>query len=160
MNGHLEGTVALVTGASSGIGEATALALADSGAAVALIARGDRLNKLKDRIAAAGGTAAAFVADVADRRHAETAVQQVVTEFDRLDIVVNNAGLMRIGAAAESDPADWDEMLSVNVQPARAVTPVRVDDDQISLGQAVGVRHVGTQPGDPPRDLVSGGDGK
>ena len=123
MNQHLDGAVALVTGASSGIGEATALALAGSGAAVALIARrGDRLDELKDRIMASGGTAAAVVADVADREQAETAVQQVVTELGRLDIVVNNAGLMRIGAAAESDPADWDAMLSVNVQGLLYVT--------------------------------------
>jgi NADP-dependent 3-hydroxy acid dehydrogenase YdfG len=123
MNQHLDGTVALVTGASSGIGEATALALADSGAAVALIARrGDLLDQLKDRIAASGGTAAAFVADIADRKQAESAVQQVVTDLGRLDIVVNNAGLMRIGAAAESDPADWEEMLSVNVQGLLYVT--------------------------------------
>lgn len=123
MNQHLDGTVAIVTGASSGIGEATALALAGSGAAVALIARrGDRLDNLKDRITASGGTARTFVADVADRNQAETAVQQVVTELGRLDIVVNNAGLMRIGAAAESDPADWDEMLSVNVHGLLYVT--------------------------------------
>jgi NADP-dependent 3-hydroxy acid dehydrogenase YdfG len=123
MNRHLDGTVAFVTGASSGIGAATALALAGSGAAVALIARrGDRLDNLKDRITASGGTAATFVADVADRKQAETAVQQVVTELGRLDIVVNNAGLMRIGAAAESDPADWDEMLSVNVHGLLYVT--------------------------------------
>jgi NADP-dependent 3-hydroxy acid dehydrogenase YdfG len=123
MNQHLDGTVALVTGASSGIGEATALALTGWGAAVAMIARRvDRLANLKDRITASGGTAAAFVADIADRSQAETAVQQVVTELGRLDIVVNNAGLMRIGAAAESDPADWDEMLSVNVQGLLYVT--------------------------------------
>jgi NADP-dependent 3-hydroxy acid dehydrogenase YdfG len=90
---------------------------------VALIARrGDRLDKLKDRITASGGTAAAVVADVSDRKQAETAVQQVVTELGRLDIVVNNAGLMRIGPAAESDPADWDDMLSVNVQGLLYVT--------------------------------------
>ena len=90
---------------------------------MALIARhGDRLDELKDRITASGGTAAALVADVADREQAETAVQQVVTEFGQLDIVVNNADLMRIGAAAESDPADWDAMLSVNVQGLLYVT--------------------------------------
>jgi NADP-dependent 3-hydroxy acid dehydrogenase YdfG len=123
MNQQLDGTVALVTGASSGIGEATALALAGSGASVALIARrGDRLDKLKNHIVASGGTAAAVVADIADRAQAEAAVQQVVTERGRLDIVVNNAGLMRIGAAAESDPADWDAMLSVNVQGLLYVT--------------------------------------
>ena len=123
MTPPLKNTVALVTGASSGIGEATALALAGSGATVALIARrGDRLDALKDRITTSGGTAAAFVADVADREQAETAVQQVVTELGRLDIVVNNAGLMRIGPAAESDPADWDDMLSVNVQGLLYVT--------------------------------------
>jgi NADP-dependent 3-hydroxy acid dehydrogenase YdfG len=123
MNQQLDGTVALVTGASSGIGEATALALAGSGASVALIARrGDRLDKLKNHIVASGGTAAAVVADIADRAQAEAAVQQVVTELGRLDIVVNNAGLMRIGAAAESDPADWDAMLSVNVQGLLYIT--------------------------------------
>jgi NADP-dependent 3-hydroxy acid dehydrogenase YdfG len=123
MNQQLDGTVAFVTGASSGIGEATALALAGSGAAVALIARrGDRLAELRDHIVTSGGTAAAVVADIADRKQAEAAVQQVVTELGRLDIVVNNAGLMRIGAAAEADPADWDDMLSVNVQGLLYVT--------------------------------------
>jgi NADP-dependent 3-hydroxy acid dehydrogenase YdfG len=100
MNQPLNDAVAVVTGASSGIGEALPIALAGSAPRVALIARrGDRLDELKDRVTASGGTAAAFVADVADREQAETAVQQVVTEFGRLDIVVNNAGLMRIGAA-------------------------------------------------------------
>jgi NADP-dependent 3-hydroxy acid dehydrogenase YdfG len=67
MNQRLVGTVAVVTGATSGIGEATGLALAGSGAAVALIARrGDRLDSLKDRITASGGTAVAFVADIAE----------------------------------------------------------------------------------------------
>src|SRR5690242_20219013 len=123
MNQTLDGTVALVTGASSGIGEATARALAGSGATVALLARrADRLDQLTDRITESGGTAVPFIADVADRTQAEAAVQQVVTEFGRLDIVVNNAGLMRIGVAAESDPADWDDMLSVNVQGLLYVT--------------------------------------
>lgn len=119
----LDGTVALVTGASSGIGEATALALADAGAAVALVARRrDRLDELAERITAAGGSAAAIVADIADRDQAEAAVQRAVAELGRVDIVVNNAGLMRIGPVADADPADWDQMLSVNVQGLLYVT--------------------------------------
>ena len=141
MNQPLNGTVALVTGASSGIGEATALALAGAGATVALLARrGDRLDELKNRITATGATAAAFVADVADREEAEAAVQQAVTEFGRLDIVVNNAGLMRIGPAAESDPADWDDMLSVNVQGLLYVT--RASLPHLIRAAADGPRHV------------------
>jgi NADP-dependent 3-hydroxy acid dehydrogenase YdfG len=123
MTQHLDGTVALVTGASSGIGEATALALAAEGAAVALIARRtDRLTELQNRIAATGATATIVTADIADRSQAESAVQRAVTDLGRLDIVVNNAGLMRIGPAAESDPADWDDMLSVNVHGLLYVT--------------------------------------
>ncbi len=123
MTRRLDGTVALVTGASSGIGEATALALADAGAAVALVARRrDRLGELDDRITAAGGAAAAIDADVADRDQAEAAVQRAVAELGRLDIVVNNAGLMRIGPVVDADAADWDQMLSVNVQGLLYVT--------------------------------------
>ena len=123
MTQRLHGTVALVTGASSGIGEATALALAAEGAAVALLARrGDRLDALKARIAASGGTALAVEADVSDQQQAAAAVDTVVTELGRLDTVVNNAGLMLIGPAAEADPADWDTMLSVNVQGLLYIT--------------------------------------
>lgn len=123
MNRHLDGTVAVVTGASSGIGEATAVALADVGATVALVARRrDRLEQLRDQITATGGSAVAIEADIADRDQAEAAVQQTVAELGRVDVVVNNAGLMRIGPVADADPADWDQMLSVNVQGLLYVT--------------------------------------
>ena len=123
MTPPLDGTVALVTGASSGIGETTALALADAGAAVALVARRrDRLDELEERITAAGGSAVAVEADIADREQAEAAVAQAIAELGRVDIVVNNAGLMRIGPVADADPADWDQMLSVNVQGLLYVT--------------------------------------
>ena len=112
-----------MTGASSGIGEATALALAAEGATVALLARRrDRLEDLVTRIEAAGGTAVAIEADVSDQPRAAAAVEQVAAELGRLDTVVNNAGLMLIGPAAQADPADWDTMLSVNVQGLLYVT--------------------------------------
>ena len=123
MTQKLHGTVALVTGASSGIGEATALALAAEGATVALLARRrDRLEALKARIESSGGTALAVDADVSDQQQAAAAVDAVVTELGRLDTVVNNAGLMLIGPAAEADPADWDKMLTVNVQGLLYIT--------------------------------------
>lgn len=123
MTPRLDGTVALVTGASSGIGEATALALAAEGATVALLARRrDRLEDLRARIGSAGGRAIAVEADVSDRQQAAAAVDAVVAELGRLDTVVNNAGLMRIGPVAEADPGDWDTMLSVNVQGLLYVT--------------------------------------
>jgi NADP-dependent 3-hydroxy acid dehydrogenase YdfG len=123
MTQKLHGTVALVTGASSGIGEATALALAAEGAAVALLARRrDRLEALKAGIESTGGTALAVEADVSNQQQAAAAVDAVVTELGRLDTVVNNAGLMLIGPAAEADPADWDKMLTVNVQGLLYIT--------------------------------------
>jgi NADP-dependent 3-hydroxy acid dehydrogenase YdfG len=123
MTESLAGTVALVTGASSGIGEATALALAAEGATVALLARRrDRLQDLRRRIEDTGGTALAVEVDVSVQEKAAAAVDEVVAELGRLDTVVNNAGLMLIGEAANADPADWDTMLSVNVAGLLYVT--------------------------------------
>jgi NADP-dependent 3-hydroxy acid dehydrogenase YdfG len=116
MAGPLHGTVALVTGASSGIGEATALVLAGHGAAVALAARRvDRLEALAGRIGEGGGTALAIEADVSDRGQAESAVARTVSDLGRLDILINNAGLMLLGPAVDADIAEWRQMLDVNV---------------------------------------------
>ncbi len=128
MTGILAGTTALVTGASSGIGAATAKALAADGAAVALLARrAGRLADLKSQIESAGGTALAVAADVTDAEAVWTAVQRAVAELGRLDTVVNNAGLMRSGPAAEARLRDWDDMVAVNVRGvlyvARAALP-------------------------------------
>lgn len=123
MSERLRDTVALVTGASSGIGEATALALAAEGATVALVARRrDRLDDLTARIETVGGRAVAVAADVSDREQATAAIDSVVDQLGRLDTLVNNAGLMRMGPAAEADPADWDRMISVNVSGLLYVT--------------------------------------
>jgi NADP-dependent 3-hydroxy acid dehydrogenase YdfG len=112
----LDGTVALVTGASSGIGEATAQALAEAGAAVALVARrADRLHELSRQISDAGGRAIVVAADVTDREQAHSAVQRTVTEFGRLDTLVNNAGVMLLGPILDAPVEEWDRMLAVNV---------------------------------------------
>ena len=121
MTGALEHTAALVTGASSGIGAATAKALAAQGAAVALLARrADRLTELKNEIESAGGTALVVPADVTDAEQVAAAVQRTVEELGRLDTVVNNAGLMHSGPAAEAPLRDWDDMVAVNHMMVRA----------------------------------------
>jgi NADP-dependent 3-hydroxy acid dehydrogenase YdfG len=116
MTAILAGTVALVTGASSGIGAATARALAAEGAAVALLARrADRLDALKADIEMAGGTALSTQADVTDAEQVAAAVAATVGELGPLDTLVNNAGLLRMGEAAEAPLKDWDDLVSVNV---------------------------------------------
>ena len=126
--GRLDGTVALVTGASSGIGEATARALAAEGASVALAARrADRLEVLGGEIADAGGTALPIEADVGEREQAERAVAQTVEELGRLDLLVNNAGVMLLGPIVDAPIEEWERMLEVNVHgllyTARAALP-------------------------------------
>jgi NADP-dependent 3-hydroxy acid dehydrogenase YdfG len=117
MTPKLAGTAALVTGASSGIGAATARRLAQDGACVALVARRrDRLQALAADIENAGGTALAVEADITDRAQAEAAVQQAAGQFGRLDILVNNAGLMLLGPVLGADPGEWDRMIAINVQ--------------------------------------------
>ncbi|KPI04531.1 3-oxoacyl-(acyl-carrier-protein) reductase [Actinobacteria bacterium OK006] len=117
MPSKLTGTVALVTGASSGIGAATARRLAEDGASVALVARRkDRLDGVAAKIEKAGGTALVVEADITDRTQAEAAVQQAVEHFGRLDTLVNNAGLMLLGPVVGADVDEWERMLAVNVQ--------------------------------------------
>jgi NADP-dependent 3-hydroxy acid dehydrogenase YdfG len=114
--GPLAGTVALVTGASSGIGEATAVALADLGAAVSLAARrADRLTALADKIRSAGGTALALEADVADPSAAVSAVERTVSELGRLDTLINNAGVMLLGPVVDAPLEEWQRMIQVNL---------------------------------------------
>jgi NADP-dependent 3-hydroxy acid dehydrogenase YdfG len=117
MTASLAGTVALVTGASSGIGNATARALAADGAKVALLARRvERLDALKSEIEAAGGSAVAIGADVTDPGQVQRAVETTLADCGRLDILVNNAGLMRMGHSLDAPLEDWDDLVSVNIQ--------------------------------------------
>jgi NADP-dependent 3-hydroxy acid dehydrogenase YdfG len=114
---QLDGTVALVTGASSGIGEASARALAAEGAAVALAARRkDRLDALAAELQRDGARALAIETDVTDQRQAQAAVERTVAELGRLDTVVNNAGVMLLGPILEAPIEEWDRMIALNLQ--------------------------------------------
>jgi NADP-dependent 3-hydroxy acid dehydrogenase YdfG len=112
----LEGRVAAITGASSGIGEATALAFAREGAAVALGARRrERLEEIAERIEADGGRALALGVDVADESQAQHFIRQAHEQLGRLSILVNNAGLMLLGPLEGADTSEWRRMIEVNL---------------------------------------------
>jgi NADP-dependent 3-hydroxy acid dehydrogenase YdfG len=116
MTRRLEGTVALVTGASSGIGHATALELAREGASVALVGRReDRLTDLAAQITDAGGKALVVPADITTAEAAAEAVERTVDGLGRLDILVNNAGLMLLGPTPGADLNDWRRMIDINL---------------------------------------------
>jgi NADP-dependent 3-hydroxy acid dehydrogenase YdfG len=113
MAGPLDGRVAVVTGASSGIGEATVRALSEAGASVALGARrADRLQKLADSI---DGPTLVHEADISDEEQARGLVQAAHEEFGALHIVVNNAGVMLLGPVADANVDDWRQMIDVNL---------------------------------------------
>lgn len=115
--GALTGCVALVTGASSGIGAAAALALAREGCSLALVARRtERLARLTETIGERGGRAVALTADLGEAARAPRVVEEAVGHFGRLDILLNNAGFGARGAAEDSDPEDWDRMVDLNLR--------------------------------------------
>ena len=112
----LNGRVALVTGASSGLGVQFAKALADNGAAVALVARrADRLKSLKDEIEGKGGRAVAIEADVTDHAAVARAFDAAEKAFGTVTILVNNAGIAHGGRAVEMPPEEWRKVLSTNL---------------------------------------------
>jgi NADP-dependent 3-hydroxy acid dehydrogenase YdfG len=112
----LSGQVVAVTGASSGIGEATALACARAGAAVALAARrSDRIQSLAERISSEGGRAIAVPTDVGDEGQAQAFIERAHAELGRLDVLVNNAGVMLLGPIENAPTDEWRQMIHVNV---------------------------------------------
>lgn len=116
MASELEGRKALITGASSGIGEATAVAMAREGASVGLGARRkDRIDGLAERISADGGTAHAFAVDVSDEDAARAFVEVGAEAMGGLDVLVNNAGLMLLGPIQGADTSEWRRMIDVNL---------------------------------------------
>ena len=119
MAGALAGRVALVTGASSGIGEATAIALAEAGAVVAISAR--RIERLQDvarRIEAAGGRALALPGDVTRPEDATRMVEETIRQLGRIDILVNNAGIIEAGGIENADVDDWRRVIDTNLMAA------------------------------------------
>jgi 3-oxoacyl-[acyl-carrier protein] reductase len=115
----LSGRVALVTGASQGIGHACSLKLAEAGAAVAVAARNQgKLEELVAQITAAGGQAAAFPLDVADEEQIKSVFKAAIAHFGKVDILVNNAGITRDQLVMRMKRADWDAVLNTNLTSA------------------------------------------
>lgn len=109
--------VAIVTGASSGIGRATAQSLAERGVRVVLAARRrDRLDELASEIQSVGGQALSFVTDVAQRQSCEDLIQHTIEQWGRIDILVNNAGLMPLSFIKNLHVDEWDRMIDVNIK--------------------------------------------
>ncbi len=150
MTGILSGRTALVTGASSGIGRSTALALAAAGARVALVARrADRLKDLAAGIEADGGQAFARAADVTVEDEATRAVEDTVAHFGGLDILVNAAGMTQVGKVENANLADWRYVFDLNfwagLYTARAAIPALKEGggDIVNVSSTAGRRPVG-----------------
>ena len=122
------GRVARVTGASSGLGEATAVALAEAGAAVAVGARRrDRLDDLAARLGEAGARVLTLDLDVTDEAACRGAVDRTRSELGGLDVLVNNAGVMLLGTIVGADPEDWRRMVDTNVMGLMYMTHAAID---------------------------------
>ena len=146
----LAGKVALITGASSGIGEATALVLAGAGARVAIAARrADRLDALAGRIAKAGGEALKIKADVTDNDEVTGMVDKVVAEWGRLDILVNNAGQMLLSPLAEARGDDLRHMVELNLTALMEITRIALPHLKQSRGHIVNVASVAGRVASP-----------
>jgi clavulanate-9-aldehyde reducatase len=147
MDIDLSGQVVAVTGASSGIGEATALAAAGAGASVALAARrADRIEELAQRINDAGGRAIAVPTDVSQEDQARAFVARTTEELGRLDVLVNNAGLMLLGPVPGADTDEWRRMIDVNVYgvlyTTHAALPILLENDGPARGHIVNISSV------------------
>jgi len=115
----LAGRVALVTGASQGIGRACALKLAQAGATVAVAARNhEKLAELSTHIITAGGTAGAFALDVSDEEQIKATIKSVIAQFGKIDILINNAGITRDQLVMRMKRSDWDAVLNTNLTSA------------------------------------------
>src|SRR5258707_4956697 len=149
---RLDGTVALDTGASSGIGAATARALSAQGAAVALAARREeRLDQLAEDMTRNGGRALVIETDVTDKTQAQSTVARTVAELGRLDILVNNAGVGRLGPIESAPLDEWDELVRVNVlgllYTAHAALPHLLQAAERAPRQVADLVNIGSEAG-------------
>ncbi|MCG2624110.1 SDR family NAD(P)-dependent oxidoreductase [Arthrobacter sp. I2-34] len=156
----LDGTIALVTGASSGIGRAAAKRMAGEGAAVSIVARRrDRLEALAAEIRSAGGRACIVEADVTAARAAAEVVEKTVAEFGRLDTVVNAAGTMLNGDSVSSPLQEWDRMVDLNLKALMYVTkaalPHLLDGAQTGGRKVTDVVNIGSIAGRVPNARVA-----
>ena len=156
----LAGSVALVTGASSGIGAATAFCLAQEGAAVALVARrGDHLHQVANSITHLGGHAVAVPMDLTEPDRAHQAVQNTVDRLGRLDILINNAGIMLLDTALHTPIEHWDQMVSLNVlallRVTHAAVPYLIDAAATSPRQVADLVNVSSTAGRVARPASS-----
>ena len=153
---RLEGKVAIVTGASAGIGRSTARALAEVGASVIVTARReDRLVRLASEIEESGGTALALRCDVSVGDDVRAVVARAREAFGSIDILVNNAGVMSVAPLSEARVDDWTRMVEVNINGVlhfvAAVLPTMLE-----LGAAHGIRITDVQPGFVSTELLDG----
>jgi NADP-dependent 3-hydroxy acid dehydrogenase YdfG len=117
MSANIDGKIVLITGGSSGLGEATARHLASKGAVAAIAARRtDRLEKIVSEIKAAGGKARALLVDVTKKAQVDKLIADVVAAFGRIDVLINNAGVMAIAPMSQGRTDEWDRMIDVNVK--------------------------------------------
>jgi NADP-dependent 3-hydroxy acid dehydrogenase YdfG len=154
----LTDAVAIVTGASSGIGEATAHRLAQEGAAVVLAARREeRLNALRDDIEAKGGTALVCPTDVTDREQVQALADATLDAFGRIDVLVNNAGIMPLSLMENLHEDEWEQMVDVNVKGVLhaigAVLPTMLEQER---GHVVNISSVAGRRTFPGSAVYSG----
>ncbi|MGJ9420720.1 SDR family oxidoreductase [Massilia sp. CMS3.1] len=148
MNENIEGKVVLITGGSTGIGAEVARLLASRGATVAVAARRmDKLAEVVAAIGAAGGSAKAYALDMTDKKQVEAVVSAIVADFGKVDVLINNAGLMPIRPMSEVNTDEWDAMIDVNLKGTlygiAAVLPLFIAQESghiINLSSVAGVK--------------------